>query len=502
MNRLLVALLAAFDAVVAVTVGIAAVLAPLTVLWVFGFGASADWGALWPAAVQVWQVGHFVPLYIDLPAEYLAATGIPEEAAAFTISLAPLAFAGFTAIFAARSGARAVRAGAWPVGLAGGAVAMLMLSVVLWVSSSTAAAGTVDAAAAIAFPVLVFVLPAATGAFVVAWREGDDKGIVDALHDRVDAVEPWRDAPAAVGRGLGIAVAGYVGIGALIVGVGMIVRGGDVIALFESANVDAVGAITLTIAQLAYIPTLVLWGASFAAGPGFAIGTGTAVSPAGTSLGVIPGIPILGAVPESTSSWMLLLALLVIGVGVVAGWTARNRMLPEPGHVEPVAPRVAVLAGLVVLAAAAAALLAALAAGSFGPGRLAEIGPQSGPVALAVGVEIAIGAGIALLAPATRTETARGGQHVEPRIRRERSVAAPWIDHAPHDAPDTAPSEGTVEPPTAEPAAPPASAHTPADASADETDTQPIDDWLHRDDHRDDHGDDDVTGDKGPRAPR
>ena len=110
MHRLIVALLAAVDAAIAVAVGLAATLAPLTLLWVFGFGGEADWGVLWPSAVSVWQLGNLVPLHIALPPDYLAATGISADAASFVLSLAPLAFAGFTAIFAARSGARASHA--------------------------------------------------------------------------------------------------------------------------------------------------------------------------------------------------------------------------------------------------------------------------------------------------------------------------------------------------------------------------------------------------------
>src|SRR6218665_3537532 len=123
MNRLLVALLAAVDALIAAAVGVAVVLAPLTVFWVFGLGGAADWAALWPASVRVWQFGQLVPLHIALPPEYLTATGISTDAATFVLSLAPLAFAAFTAVFAARSGARAARAGAWIVGvLTGSAV--------------------------------------------------------------------------------------------------------------------------------------------------------------------------------------------------------------------------------------------------------------------------------------------------------------------------------------------------------------------------------------------
>ena len=85
MNRLLVAVLAAIDAVIAAAVGVAAALAPLTLFWVLGLGGTADWGALWPAAVRVWQLGHLVPLHITLGDDYLIATGIPVDGARFVV---------------------------------------------------------------------------------------------------------------------------------------------------------------------------------------------------------------------------------------------------------------------------------------------------------------------------------------------------------------------------------------------------------------------------------
>ena len=103
MNRVIVFLLAAFDALVTVAAGLVVVLAPATLLWVVEFGGLAPWSALWPTAASVWQLGHVVPLEITLPADYLATAGIDPDAASFVLSLAPLAFAGFTAISAARS---------------------------------------------------------------------------------------------------------------------------------------------------------------------------------------------------------------------------------------------------------------------------------------------------------------------------------------------------------------------------------------------------------------
>ncbi|GEP49301.1 hypothetical protein MSA03_28090 [Microbacterium saccharophilum] len=400
MNRLLVAVLAAFDAVIAVAVGVAATLAPLTLLWVFGFSAAPQWGALWPVAVRVWQLGHFVPVDLTLPEEYLTVAGLPDAAASFTLSLAPLAFAVFTAVFAARSGSRAAHAGAWLIGVLAGTAAVAALATGLALTATLDAA-PVDTGVAVLLPVLVFAVPALLGALVRAWREGDG-GLVDAVRERF-AHSAWAaELPAAVARGTVVAVLGLIGIGALLVAVSLAARGGEVIALFEAAHVDLIGAIVLALGQLAYLPTMIIWAASFAAGPGFAVGAGTAVSPAATSLGVVPGIPVLGALPESTSSWMLLLALTVIGVGALAGGAARGRLRADPEAVEPLVPRIAALVVVAVLGAAAAALLAVTASGSIGPGRLAEVGPAPGPFALAVGVELAIGAAIMLLSPRHR----------------------------------------------------------------------------------------------------
>lgn len=394
MNRLLVALLAAVDALVAAAVGVAVVLAPLTVLWVLGLGAGADWAALWPAAARLWQLGQLVPIEITLPAAYLNAAGIPAEAASFWISLAPLAFAGSTAVFAARSGGRAARAGAWAVGVASGSAVTLAVAWILWRTSAVPVAA-VFGWQALLLPTAVFTLPALAGALVGAWRHGDD-GIVDALRDRFAGDARWHAVPEAAARGVGVALAGFVGAGALLVAVVTVLRGGEVIALFEAAHVDALGATVIALGQLAYLPTLVVWAAAFVAGPGFAIGTGTAVSAAGTNLGVLPGIPVLGLVPESTSSWLLVTALLIVATGFAAGAAARARM---PAATSEAAARAVVLAVIVVGGVSGAALLSALASGSLGPGRLADVGPQPGPVAFAVGLELLVGAAIALFAP-------------------------------------------------------------------------------------------------------
>lgn len=436
MHRLIVFVLAAVDALIAAAVGLAVTLAPLTLLWVLAGGGAADWGLLWPAAATVWQLGHLVPLDISLPGEYLAVTGIDEAAASFTLSLAPLAFAAFTAVFAARSGRRSSQAGAWITGVLTGSALFTVIAALVALTSPLEVAD-VELWKAILFPALIFVLPALLGAVVTEWSEAGE-GALARLRDRIEAAGGgWGEVPALVARGTAVVVAGLVGVAALLTAVALFARGGEVIALFESAHVDALGATILTLGQLAYLPTLVVWAMSFIAGPGFLLGAGTAVAPAGTQVGVLPGIPVLGAVPETLSPWLLLLALLPVAIGVFAGWIARSRLVHAPtpleapvdlgsaadrsaipgallggldddgadgieGESDGFGPRAVIVLGIAVAAGAAAGLLAALASGSLGPGTLATVGPEPGPVALAVGLEVAVGAGILLLSPRRR----------------------------------------------------------------------------------------------------
>jgi hypothetical protein len=403
MHRLIVALLAAVDAAVAAAVGLAVVLAPFTLIWVLGFGGTADWSALWTSGATVWQLGHVVPLWVTLPGDYLALAGIDPAAASFTLSLAPLAFAAFTAIFAARSGARAAEAGAWITGVAVGTLVYAAIATLVALSSRN------DLAAAtlwqgILYPALIFGVPALLGALVAEWREADD-GSVAVLRDRIESSpDGWGEAPALIARGSAVVIVGLVGLGALATAVAVFARGGEVIALYEAAHADALGVTALTLAELAYLPTLVIWAVSFIVGPGFSLGEGTAVAPAGTQVGVLPGVPILGVIPESTTPWLLLLALLPIALGAFAGWIARSRLVAHEvgGSHEPIGARLVVTIGIATLSAAAVALLCALASGSIGPGALAHVGPAPGAVGLAVGLEVAVGAGILLLSPRRR----------------------------------------------------------------------------------------------------
>lgn len=515
MQRVLVILLAAVDAVVAVAVGVAVALAPLTLLWVFGIG-DPQWGALWPAAGSVWQLGHLVPLAFTLPGDYLAATGIDVAVASFTLSLAPLAFAAFTAIFAARSGARAARAGAWLTGVLSGSVMVAALAAAIAMTARNAVA-EVQLWQAVLYPALIFALPAMAGALATAWREGDG-GLVDRVHNRVEAWPgEWAAVPGHIARGSAIALTGLVGIAALAVTVALAGGGGDIIALFETGNVDALGATVITLGQLAYLPTLVVWALAYIAGPGFALGVGTTVSPAGTQLGVVPAVPLFGAIPEFASPWLLTLIVVPIVIGGIAGCAARARvadrkdesdaaaavpvhpalvgLIPERASEAAAEPKTrasrpfgalaTIAAGIALATAGGAALLSWLAAGSIGPDRLAVTGPAVGPVALAIGLETLVGAAIALLTTRRRRrrDIATAEAHIDtsaPEVAasEEWAVAAPAFaahhGQASGDLLDDLRARVVEHPPSSEAPAIRDAPPEPAQQDADAVDTAPV----------------------------
>ncbi len=434
MQRLLVALLAAFDAAIAAAVGLAVLLAPLTLLWTLAFGVTADWGALWPLTGTLWEFGHGVPLAVTIPDTLIVALGLPTAAASFAVSITPLAFLLFTLLFAARSGARAAHAGAWLLGALAGSAVFALIATGVALSTGLAAART-SLVLAILLPSAVYLVGALCGGVRVAWEEGDG-GLLDRIHDALDAREDWASVPAAIVRGTAIVVVAVTGAAAMALAVMIALRGGEVVALFQAARVDVLGLTVMTLGQLVYLPTLIVWVASWIAGPGFAVGAGTAVSPAGTQLGVVPGIPVFGLLPENSSIWMLIILLVPIAAGAFAGWVVRSRLVWE-GTPLGMSQRTVIALGIGAVTAGVAALAAVLASGSMGPGRLAEVGPSPLPFALALGGEALLGAAILLLSPRHRDELAEertdrwlAEMSAEPLVEEADGIPAPASDAA------------------------------------------------------------------------
>jgi hypothetical protein len=177
-------------------------------------------------------------------------------------------------------------------------------------------------------PTMVFVIGVLLGT-LRASRPG-----VDAASRIVRAwVLGWRPQTratvAAVLRGGSSAAAAIVAIASVVVAVLVVTSYAQIIELYEGLQAGALGGFALTLAQIAILPNLVIWAMSWLVGPGFAIGTGSAVSPIATTLGPIPAVPVLGALPTFDSAF----AFVGILIPVLAGFLADDHHRTRHGGV-------------------------------------------------------------------------------------------------------------------------------------------------------------------------
>lgn len=168
-----------------------------------------------------------------------------------------------------------------------------------------------------------------------------------------------------------------LGAGAAVVVTALVLHRDRVSALTSALEPGILGGTVLLLGQLAFAPNLCVWAASYALGAGFGLGTGSVVAPAGSQLGLLPGIPILGALPAAGPGSAQLLWWLAAGVlAGVAG--AGLVVLGRPRVRFDVSSLVGGLAGL--LGGAAFAGLAWAASGDLGTSRLVDLGPRLLPL--------------------------------------------------------------------------------------------------------------------------
>jgi hypothetical protein len=189
---------------------------------------------------------------------------------------------------------------------------------------------------------------------------------------------------------LGAAV--VLAAGAVVVALAVAMNADRVLALHRALRPGAFGGALLVTGQVGYLPDLAAWGLAWLAGPGFALGTGTVVSAGTVHLGVLPVVPVLGALPTQPlpGTWAVLApAAVPVLAGVLVGWWSVRRA-PEDdlGGVS----RLLDALGGAVGAALLLAVLVALSAGPIGPGRLSHVGANALVVAPFLAMELAVGA--------------------------------------------------------------------------------------------------------------
>ncbi len=224
------------------------------------------------------------------------------------------------------------------------------------------------------------------GAAVQPWRAavagllvGAVFGASGAAHGSGVLRRQYRSLPptgrSALRGGIVGAVALVALAGVLVVG-GLVARADAVGALWSGLRPGLLGGIGLLLVCLLVLPNLVLWTVAAMLGPGYALGAGTSVTLTSSTLGAVPALPVLAAVPPAgpRPGWLIAFAAAPLLAGALAGYLAvegaERRALGE------LRTDVVAGAGAGVFAGSLVGLGLLLSGGSLGPGRLGTSGPD------------------------------------------------------------------------------------------------------------------------------
>ena len=401
MNRQLTALFAALEAALVVGVGVGIPLLPLTVLWGAQFNFALDWAVFWRTSVDIWLIGHGVDVTVTMAPELATALGISATDATFPITIAALGFAVITFAMALRAGRRVAETRFRLLGEVAAIGTFAALSAIL-TATATFESAKPGAVQGVLFPTLIFAAGVILGSVRTRRAEDDENG--SSIRDWISDWEPETRAGwvAALKAGTG-AVAALLAVASVIVAILLATGYARIIALYESLHTEVLGGIALTIGQLAFLPNLVIWCGSWLVGPGFALGTGSSIGPLATSVGPVPAIPFLGALPEGSLAFGFVGLIVPVLAGFFAAVLVRPALVAVTG--EGARGRfVLVGIGTGLVGGILLGLLAWLSSGSAGPGRLVDVGPNPFAVGGWAALEFAIAATVALLVSGRRAD--------------------------------------------------------------------------------------------------
>ncbi|MGR7023880.1 cell division protein PerM [Geodermatophilus sp. URMC 62] len=230
--------------------------------------------------------------------------------------------------------------------------------------------------------------PAVLAVAAAGWGVLRESGPLDAVLDRL---------PGAVRAVLPAVLAGLLtalGLGAAVVAVALAADAAGYAAVARSLGGSGAGAVGLLALGALLLPNAAAAALGVAAGPGFSVGTATVVSVHGISLGPVPALPLLAALPDTQAVPLLAFGSQAVPAlaGLVAG-TTLGRRLTDDGGGSVVAGLWGVLTG--GLLGLAAGVVVAVAGGSLGDGALADVGAPPVATALFVAAQAGVAAAVA-----------------------------------------------------------------------------------------------------------
>ena len=373
-----------------------AVFAAMSAVWATkGFG-DMEFSSVAAMSAHLWLLIHGVPL--DLAAAFGASAG--------TMTLVPLGLSILPLLLCYRSGRRLARAsyeGEFLIPVLSGSVTYALISSAMygWASPHPQPLQALNAALV---PLGIVVAGLMWGGYREARSLSRMVGVDTAEQiSQMSQYSRWAGSYAwAVVRAAVVAFVALVGLGAVLLGIGILAGWSQIVATYQELHAGAVGDTAVTLLQLGFLPNLVIYAIAWSTGAGFFFGAGTSVGLTSSDVGTLPMLPILGAVPESMGTFGLVGLLVPLGAGAIAGWwflrEGEDHLDEWVALKVPFRPLSALISAVVlgvmtgIMTSFGALWLGWISYGSLGIGRFTEVGAE--PLTFAAHTALTVGAGV------------------------------------------------------------------------------------------------------------
>lgn len=373
-----------------------AVFAAMSAVWATkGFG-DMEFSSVAAMSAHLWLLIHGVPL--DLAAAFGASAG--------TMTLVPLGLSILPLLLCYRSGRRLARAsyeGEFLIPVLSGSVTYALISSAMygWASPHPQPLHALNAALV---PLGIVVAGLMWGGYREARSLSRMVGVDTAEQiSQMSQYSRWAGSYAwAVVRAAVVAFVALIGLGAVLLGIGILAGWSQIVATYQELHAGAVGDTAVTLLQLGFLPNLVIYAIAWSTGAGFSFGAGTSVGLTSSDVGTLPMLPILGAVPESMGTFGLVGLLVPLGAGAIAGWwflrEGEDHLDEWVALKVPFRPLSALISAVVlgvmtgIMTSFGALWLGWISYGSLGIGRFTEVGAE--PLTFAAHTALTVGAGV------------------------------------------------------------------------------------------------------------
>lgn len=384
------------DLIVTALFSALAVFAAMSAVWATkGFG-DMEFSSVAAMSAHLWLLIHGVPL--DLAAAFGASAG--------TMTLVPLGLSILPLLLCYRSGRRLARAsyeGEFLIPVLSGSVTYALISSAMygWASPHPQPLQALNAALV---PLGIVVAGLMWGGYREARSLSRMVGVDTAEQiSQMSQYSRWAGSYAwAVVRAAVVAFVALVGLGAVLLGIGILAGWSQIVATYQELHAGAVGDTAVTLLQLGFLPNLVIYAIAWSTGAGFSFGAGTSVGLTSSDVGTLPMLPILGAVPESMGTFGLVGLLVPLGAGAIAGWwflrEGEDHLDEWVALKVPFRPLSALISAVVlgvmtgIMTSFGALWLGWISYGSLGIGRFTEVGAE--PLTFAAHTALTVGAGV------------------------------------------------------------------------------------------------------------